>query len=120
MKLMTTHSSASVREETPHLSRTNTIVNALVRRAQARIHDKSLDSRSRVILRYALETTDPWLAELVRRAEKGEGNFDTIDFSQTPEDDSTDERIKALSEIICQGGDDCAAALFVLMGRLEN
>jgi len=76
-----------MREEAPHetkTSRTNTIVNALVRRAQARINDKSLDSRSRVFLRYALETNDPWLAELVRRAEKGEGNFDTIDFSQSP------------------------------------
>src|ERR1043166_5580468 len=95
MKLMTTHSSASVREETPHetkTSRTNTIVNALVRRAQARINDKSLDSRSRVFLRYALETNDPWLAELVRRAERGEGNFDTIDFSQSPERNENDSR----------------------------
>ena len=92
---MTTHSSASVREETPHEtkpSRTNTIVNALVRRAQARINDKSLDSRSRVFFRYALETNDPWLAELVRRAERGEGNFDTIDFSQSPERNEDDSR----------------------------
>jgi hypothetical protein len=122
MKLMTKHSSASVREETPHETKTNTLLNALVRRAQAKINDKSLDSRSRVFLRYALETNDPWLAELVRRAEKGEGNFDTIDFSQSPESnvDDANEKIEALAEIICNAGDESAAALFVLMGTLEH
>ena len=126
---MTTHSSARMREEAPHetkTSRTNTIVNALVRRAQARINDKSLDSRSRVFLRYALETNDPWLAELVRRADAGETLFDTVDFSQTPdtsENHSSDERVEALVEMICRAGDEPeikSAALLVLMATLEN
>ena len=70
---MANHSSATVRE--PHAtrtSRTNTIINALKRRAQAVVNDKSIDPRSRAILRYALEVNDPWLARLVRRADAGE------------------------------------------------
>lgn len=69
------HSSASVRVETPHgnrTTRTNTIMNALKRRAQAVLNDTSIDPQSRAIIRYALETNDPWLAELVRRADAGE------------------------------------------------
>jgi hypothetical protein len=61
--------------ETPHVnrtSRTNTIVNALKQRAQAVLNDRSIDSQSRAIIRYALETNDPWLAELVRRADAGD------------------------------------------------
>ena len=75
-----------------------------------------------MFLRYALETNDPWLPELVRRAEKGEGNFDTIDFSQNPQsnEDDPNEKIEALAEMICQAGDRSAAALFVLMGTLEH
>lgn len=36
------------------------------------------------------------------------------------EDDSSEEKIQALAEIICRAGDECAAALFVLIGILEN
>ena len=82
---MASHSSATAREETPHVNqttRTNTIVNALKRRAQAVLNDKSIDAQSRAIIRYALETNDPWLAKLVRRADAGESVIDTIDFSQ--------------------------------------
>ena len=70
-----------------------------------------------------MEINDPWLAELVRRADAGESHFDTLDFSQTPlsiEDELREEKIEALSQIICQAGDEPAAALFVLMGTLEN
>ena len=70
---MSTHSSATVRG-IPHVnqpSRTNTIVDALKRRAQSVLNDKSIDLESRAIIRYALETNDPWLAELVRRADEG-------------------------------------------------
>ena len=77
---MASHSSAT-REETPHIletSRTNTIINALKRRAQAVLHDKSIDAQSRAIIRYALETNDPWLAELVRRADAGEDVIDDM------------------------------------------
>jgi hypothetical protein len=84
MKIMASHSSATAHLETPHVtrtSRTNTIVNALKRRAQAVLNDKSIDPQSRAIIRYALETHDPWLARLVRRAEAGE---DVVDNMQSP------------------------------------
>src|SRR4029079_516001 len=63
MKPRSTHSSA-----TPHsnrISRTNTIMNALKRRAQAVLNDRSIDPQSRAIIRYAMEINDPWLAEFV-------------------------------------------------------
>jgi hypothetical protein len=71
---MANHSSASVREHTPHANqtRTNTIINALKRRARAVLNDRSIDPQSRAIVRYAMEVNDPWLAELVRRAEADE------------------------------------------------
>lgn len=87
---MTTHSSATVRE-TPHVnqtSRTNTIVNALKHRAQAVLNDRSIDAESRAIIRYALETNDPWLADLVRRADAGETVVDSAGFLKIS---STDE-----------------------------
>jgi hypothetical protein len=79
MKPMANHSSATVREHTPHakrLSRTNTIMNALTRRAQAVLNDTSIDPQSRAIIRYAMEMNDPWLARLVRRADAGATIFD--------------------------------------------
>ena len=122
---MTKHSSATVRE-TPHVnqtSRTNTILNTLKRRAQAVLNDRSIDAQSRAIIRYGLETNDPWLAELVRRADAGERIVDTIDFSATPgssEDDSSEDKIAALAEMICRAGEEPSAALLVLMATLEN
>lgn len=83
---MANHGSASVRE-TPHstrTSRTNTIINALKQRARAVLNDKSIDPQSRAIIRYALEVNDPWLAELVRRADAGEAIVDALDFEETP------------------------------------
>ena len=96
---MANHSSATMREATPHVNqtRTNTILNALKRRAQARLSDTSLDPQSRAIIRYALEINDPWLAELVRRADAGEAIVDTLDFEETPEThngDFNEERLK--------------------------
>ena len=84
---MTTHGSATVRE-TPHETETTqiTISDALRRRAQAVINDRSIDPQWRAIIRYALEINDPWLADLVRRADAGETIIDTIDFSQTHDD----------------------------------
>ena len=55
-----------------------TISNALKRRAQAVIKDSSIDAQSRAIIRYGLETNDPWLAELVRRVDAGETIIETI------------------------------------------
>jgi hypothetical protein len=124
MTIMASHSSATARE--PHANRTTrtaSIINALKRRAQAVLNDESIDARSRAIIRKGLETTDPWLAELVRRVGEGETINDTFDFSQTPEPNETDSRedkIEALAEIICRGGDESAAALFVLMGTFQN
>lgn len=121
---MANHSSASLRE--PHVTEpitTITISDALKRRAQAVINDRSIDPQWRVIVRYALETSDPWLADLVRRADAGETIIDTIDFSQEPEtgeDDSSVEKIEALAEIICRTNEESAGALFVLTGTLEN
>jgi hypothetical protein len=85
MKPMANHSSATVREHTSHAnqtSRTNTIADALKRRAQAVLNDRSIDPQSRAIIRYALEINDPWLAELVRRADAGEAIVDTLDFEE--------------------------------------
>src|ERR1043165_3058559 len=108
---MTSHSSASVRP-TPHshrISRTNTIMNALVRRAQAVLNDESIDPQSRAIIRYAMERNDPWLTRLVRRADAGEAVVDGLSFEAPPEtydDDCDEEKIETLTAIICRGGDE--------------
>lgn len=132
---MAKHSSATVHEEEPHildLSRTNTIINALKRRALAVLNDESLDAESRAVIRYNLEKNDPWLAELVRRANSGERVVDTFDFSQAPDThqqtaservekrDESKERIEALAELICGASDEAGGALLILMGTLEN
>lgn len=62
----------SVREHTPHATRTTrtaTIVDALKQRALAVLNDTSIDAPTRAIIRCALQTNDPWLAELVLRAD---------------------------------------------------
>ena len=112
---MTSHVSATALEETPHETETNniTISDALRRRAQAVINDRAIDPQWRNIVRYALEINDPWLADLVRRADAGETIIETIDFSETAdssEDDSNEEKVEALAEIICRAGDEAAAA----------
>jgi hypothetical protein len=90
------------------------------------LNDESIDPQSRAIIRYALEINDPWLARLVRRADAGEAIVDNLDFDETPEtknDDSSEEKIEALTELICRAGDEPetkAAALLVLMATLEN
>jgi len=122
---MVNHVSASVRLETPHETETTqiTISDALRRRAQSVINDRSTDPQWRSIIRYALEINDPLLPDLVRRADAGEKIIDTTEFSETSEtneDDSSEEKIETLAEIICRAGDEPAAALLVLMGTLEN
>ena len=111
---MATHSSASVRE-TPH--------EALRRRAQAVINDRSINPQWRNIVRYALEIHDPLLPDLVRRASEGERIIDTADFAQTSESNEADpsrEKLEALAEIICGAREEAAGALFVLMGTMQN
>jgi len=81
---MTTHGSATLRTATPHANqptRTKAILHTLTQRAQAVLNDKSIDAESRAIIRYGLEVNDPWLADLVRRAESSERIFDSFDFS---------------------------------------
>ena len=68
-----------------------------------------------------MEIDDPWLPDLVRRADAGERIIDTISLApETNEDDASEAKIEALAEIICRASDQSAAALFVLMETLEN
>lgn len=128
--------SASERDDAPHSinsTQNNTpkanqcIAVAYRRRAESVIKDRSIDAQTRTVIRYALETSDPWLAELLRRVDAGEVIIDTVDFSQEPQarndDDVYVEKIEALSELICRGGDEPdtkSAALLVLMDAFEN
>ncbi len=68
----------------PNSTANKIINNTLRRRARALLKDISVDGPIRSIIRYALETNDPWLPELVRRADSGELNIETLDFSQRP------------------------------------
>ena len=123
---MANHVSATVREHTPHATETSNTTNisdALRRRAQAVINDRRTDPQWRTIVRYALEINDPWLPDIVRRAGAGEKIIDTVDFTLEPqcnEDDSNEKKVEALAEIICRSDGEAAAALFVLMGTIEN
>ena len=74
---MANHSSATVRE-TPHVHQTS-----LKRKARSVLNDRSIDPQSRAIIRYALEINDPWLPELVRRADMGETLIDEAGFLKT-------------------------------------
>jgi hypothetical protein len=127
---MASHSSASMREHTSHSI--NSITNHTLklnrnkdevrRRAWSLLRDKSLDEGSRSFIGYALEIDDPRLPELVRRAEAGESVVDNVSDADTSEDDSTEQRVDVLAEMICQAHDPGirAAALLVLMSILEN
>jgi hypothetical protein len=108
MKIMSNLNSARLREETPHSS------DALKRRAQSIINDKSIDAETRAIIRYGLEINDPWLAELVRCVDAGESIIDNFFVA------SSEEKIEALTELICRAGDEPSAALLVLLSTLEN
>lgn len=94
-------------------------MNALKERAQSVLNDTSIDPQSRAIIRYALETNDPWLARLVRQADAGE-TIDLSDMSLSSEAGSTEDKITALTEIISSCGERPTAALLVLMSILEN
>jgi hypothetical protein len=108
MKIMSNLSSVQPREETPHLS------DALKRRAQSVINDKSIDAQTRAVIRYGLEINDPWLPQLVRCVDAGESIIDNLYVH------SSEEKIEALTDLICRGGDEPSAALLVLLSTLEN
>lgn len=82
---MTTHVSATALEQSPHAAESTTISDALRRRAESVINNSTIDPQWRPIIRYALETNDPWLADIVRRAGAGERIVDSTDFSLEPE-----------------------------------
>ena len=105
---MSNLNSARLRDETPHLN------DALKRRAQSIINDKSIDAQTRVIIRYGLEINDPWLGDLVRSVDAGQSIVDNL-YVQ-----SSEEKIEALTELICRAGDEPSAALLVLLATLEN
>ena len=119
---MASHSSVREREETPQTINSTTISDALKRRARAVIEDRSIDASTRAVIRYGLEINDPWLAELVRRVDAGESIIDPSGFLLTSATNevSDEEKIEALTEMICRAGDEPAAALLVLMATLEN
>ena len=107
-----------MREHTPHstnLTQNQTISDAVKRRAQSLINDKYIDAETRNIIRYGLEINDPWLPELVRRVDAGVTVFDNLEITPTSE-----EKIEALTEIICRAGNEPSAALLVLMLIVEN
>jgi hypothetical protein len=80
------------------------------------LNDESIDAESRAIIRYAIEINDPWLERLVRRAEAGEEVVDNMKSLNTEEE----EKISALAEIVCRAGEQTAAALLVLMAKIES
>jgi plasmid stability protein len=105
---MSNLTSARLREETPHSS------DALRRRAQSIINDKSIEAETRAIIRYGLEINDPWLGDLVRCVDAGESVIDNLYVH------SREEKIEALTDLICRAGDEPSAALLVLLSTLEN
>jgi len=116
MKIMSNLNSARLREETRHStneSRTN-ISDALKRRAQSIIDDKSNDAKTRALIRYGLEINDPWLPELVRCVDAGESIID--DFFVA----SGEEKIETLTNLICRAGDEASVALLVLLSTIED
>ena len=123
---MTTNGSVQLREEAPHATTSitnNTISDAVRRRAQSLINDKSIDGSGRTWIRYALEINDPALPELVRRADAGEPIIDDSHLLEPTDEVSTEEKLKRLAKMICHTGDQpetTAAALLVLMSTLEN
>ena len=70
---MTTHSSATVREEKSHI-----IDASLKRRARLLIANGSISRQTRSLIRYALEIKDPDLVQLVRRVEAGETTIEHV------------------------------------------
>ena len=147
---MLNHSSATLREQSPHANEhvTKTVnpaingtgpkasdgtdpkpnVDALYRRAQALVKDKPIDPGSRAIISYALLIDDPWLPELVRSFDAGENIAESFAYPRAAavvedlsrEETCNEEKVRELAEIICGANDRCAAALVVLMRTLEK
>ena len=72
---MLNDNSAQLRDETPHTTNSitnNSISNAVKRRAELLINDRTIDKCARAFIEHTLETEDPYLPKLVRRVEAGE------------------------------------------------
>ena len=124
---MSTNSSAQMRTETPHATNSvtnNTISDAVRRRAQSLINDRTIDAGDRAFISYALATNDaPGLSELVRRADAGEPIIDDSNLLEVNDEISTEEKLDRLATMIFQVGsqpETRSAALLVLMSTLEN
>src|SRR6185369_1686085 len=125
---MSTHSSsAPERQATPHATNSttnNTFSDAIKRRAQSLIKDRTIDESDRTFIRYALATDDAsGLSELVRRADAGEPVIDESYVLEVDDEISTEEKLERLAAMICQAGaqpETRSAALLVLMSTLEN
>ena len=125
---MSTHSSsAPERQATPHAtnSTTNqTISDAIKRRAQSLIKDRTIDASDRAYISFALATDDTsGLSELVRRADAGEPIIDESCVLEADDEISTEEKLERLAAMIFQAGSPLetrSAALLVLMSTLEN
>ena len=127
MKTLLNDNSAQLREETPHATNSitnNTISDAVRRRAQSLINDRTIDAGDRAFIRYALATNDvPGLAELVRRSDAGEPIVDDADILEANDEISTEEKLERCAEMIWRVGgqpESRSAALLVLMSTLEN
>ena len=70
---MTTHTSATPREEKSHI-----IDASRKRRARLLITNSSLPKQTRSLIRYALEIKDPDLVQLVSRVEAGEMTIEHV------------------------------------------
>ena len=121
---MSTHSSsAPERHATPHATN-NTISDAVKRRAQSLINDRTIDESDRGFIRYALATNDgPGLSELVRRVDAGEPVIDESCMLEADDEISIEEKLERLATMICQVGslpETKSAALLVLMSTLES
>src|ERR1044072_7233863 len=121
---MTTHSSSAPEHHaTPHATN-QTISDAIKRRAQLLIKDRTIDASDRDFIRYAMATNDaPGLAELVRRADAGEPVIDESCMLEADDEISTEEKLERLAAMICQAGGQLetrSAALLFLMSPLEN
>jgi len=124
---MTTHSSAQLRDETPQPTTSITnkpISDAVRRRAQSLINDRTIDASDRAFIRYALATDDTsGLSELVRRVDAGEPIIDDSHLLEANDEISTEEKLERLAAMIFQAGSPLetrSAALLVLMSTLEN
>ena len=105
---MSNVNNATLCEETTHIS------DVIKRRAQSIIDDKSIDAETRAIIRYGLEINDPWLGDLVSSVDAGESIINNLYVR------SSEEKVQALTDLICRAGDEPSAALLVLLSILEE